>query len=68
MTEQDDMENWNYASEGAGVRAAQDLPFSYVADSGSMADPFIPGKVSKWWMTERNNVAFYQAWADRLGY
>jgi phenylpropionate dioxygenase-like ring-hydroxylating dioxygenase large terminal subunit len=67
MTEQDDMENWNYASEGSAVRAAQNAPFSYVADSGSISDPFIPGKVSKWWMTERNNVAFYHAWADRMG-
>lgn len=66
MTEQDDMENWNYASEGASVRAAQHAPFSYVADSGSFTDPYIPGKVSKWWMTERNNMAFYRAWSDAM--
>lgn len=66
MTEQDDMENWNYASEGAAVRGAKDAPFSYVADTGHFADPFIPGEVSKWWMTERNNMAFYRAWSASM--
>ena len=67
MTEQDDMENWNYASAGSTVRGARDAPYSYVADSGSFRDPYIPGDVSKWWMTERNNMAFYRAWSESMG-
>lgn len=68
MTEQDDMENWNYASEGSTVRGAQHAPFPYMADSGSCRDPHIPGDVSKWWMTERNNMAFYRAWSEAMGF
>jgi hypothetical protein len=66
MTEQDDMENWGYASEGAAVHAAQDAPFSYVADTGNFADPYIPGPVSKYWLTEHNNMGFYRRWAELM--
>ncbi len=66
MTEQDDMENWGYASEGAAVHAAQDAPFSYVADTGNFADPYIPGPVSKFWLTEHNNMGFYRRWAELM--
>lgn len=67
MTEQDDMENWGYASSGASVHAAQHAPFAYVAGQNMQhEDNVIAGPVSDFWLTEQNNRQFYKRWSELM--
>jgi phenylpropionate dioxygenase-like ring-hydroxylating dioxygenase large terminal subunit len=66
MTEQDDMENWNYATAGARGPIARRYPFNYQQSLGAWrdADP-VPGIVSTQ-MTEENARRFYARWSQYL--
>ena len=67
MTEQDDMENWNYASAASKGLIARRYPYHYKAglDVGH-ADPLIPGKVVSPPLsgTEQNPRALYKRWSE----
>jgi len=67
MTEQDDMENWNYASAASKGLIARRYPYHYKAglDVGR-ADPLIPGKVVAPPLsgTEQNPRALYKRWSE----
>ncbi|MCW5746518.1 MAG: aromatic ring-hydroxylating dioxygenase subunit alpha [Alphaproteobacteria bacterium] len=66
MTEQDDMENWNYATAGARGVIARRYPFNYQQSMGAWKenDP-VPGHVSVQ-VTEETARCFYARWADYL--
>jgi phenylpropionate dioxygenase-like ring-hydroxylating dioxygenase large terminal subunit len=66
MTEQDDMENWNYATAGARGPIARRYPFNYQQSLGAWrnGDP-VPGVVSTQ-MTEENARRFYDRWSQYL--
>ena len=64
MTEQDDMENWNYATAASKGTIARRYPYNYQQsmDAFQQDDP-IPGTVS-FQITEQNARNFYRHWAD----
>ena len=66
MTEQDDIENWNYATQGSRGVIARRHPFNYQQsqDIYKIDDP-VAGIVSTQ-MTEENARRFYQVWTDYL--
>jgi hypothetical protein len=66
MTEQDDMENWNYATAGAKGPIARRYPFNYQQSMNThrIDDP-VPGMVSTQ-MTEENARRFYLRWSQYL--
>ncbi len=63
MTEQDDMENWNYATAGSQGVIARRHPFNYQqsVQKSKLNDP-VPGLVSTQ-MTEENARQYYKCWA-----
>jgi len=63
MTEQDDMENWNYATNGAMGTIAKRYPFNYQQsmNKAHRGDP-VPGLVSTQ-VTEENARGFYRGWS-----
>jgi hypothetical protein len=62
MTEQDDMENWAYATEACGGTGSS-LQFHYGAAMGqSHQDPLIPGNVSDQFWSEQNARQLYTRW------
>ncbi|MEK9677698.1 MAG: Rieske 2Fe-2S domain-containing protein [Rhodospirillaceae bacterium] len=63
MTEQDDMENWNYATAGSLGVIARRHPFNYQqsVQKSKLNDP-VPGLVSTQ-MTEENARQYYKCWA-----
>ncbi|HVL55061.1 MAG TPA: Rieske 2Fe-2S domain-containing protein [Burkholderiaceae bacterium] len=66
MTEQDDMENWNYATAGARGAIARRYPFNYQQSLGaSRRDDPVPGNVSTQ-VSEENPRVFYRQWAQYL--
>jgi hypothetical protein len=69
MTEQDDMENWHYASMASDGLIARRHAYHYQAGLGrGGADPVIPGRVTGKEApgTEQNPRAFYKRWAEFL--
>jgi phenylpropionate dioxygenase-like ring-hydroxylating dioxygenase large terminal subunit len=69
MTEQDDMENWHYASMASDGLVARRYPYHYQAGLGrGGTDAVIPGRVTGKEApgTEQNPRAFYKRWAEFL--
>ena len=68
MTEQDDMENWNYAHAASGGTIARRRPYHYKAGLGvGGRHAVIPGVVTEQPITsEQNPRAFYKRWADYM--
>jgi hypothetical protein len=66
MTEQDDMENWLYATKSSTGTIARRYPFNYQQSMGAYKrnDP-IPGDVSVQ-ITEQNARNYYQVYARYL--
>lgn len=63
MTEQDDMENWNYATAGSMGPIARRHPFNYQQSmTGSTFDGPVPGQVSTK-ISEQNPRHYYATWA-----
>jgi phenylpropionate dioxygenase-like ring-hydroxylating dioxygenase large terminal subunit len=68
MTEQDDMENWNYAHAASRGTIARRRPYHYKAGLGAGGPHHvIPGVVTEQPVTsEQNPRAFYNRWADYM--
>ncbi len=67
MTEQDDMENWTYATRASDGLIARRYPYHYKAGLGRGGkDALIPGQVTGREApgTEQNPRALYQRWAE----
>ena len=66
LTEQDDMENWNYASAASKGVMARRYPYNYQMGLGHEGtDPELPGVVSEGY-SEQNQRALYQRWAEMM--
>jgi hypothetical protein len=64
MTEQDDMENWNYATAASSGTIARRYPYNYQQSmNGSRPGAFGTAQESLG-MTEQNSRNFYAKWAD----
>ena len=64
MTEQDDMENWNYASAASKGVIARRYPYNYQMGMGyEGSDVPLPGLVTPN-ITEQNQRGFYKRWAE----
>jgi phenylpropionate dioxygenase-like ring-hydroxylating dioxygenase large terminal subunit len=68
MTEQDDMENWNYAHAASRGTIARRRPYHYKAGLGAGGrHAVIPGVVTEKPITsEQNPRFFYKRWADYM--
>jgi hypothetical protein len=68
MTEQDDMENWNYAHAASRGTIARKRPYHYKAGLGAGGPhATVPGIVTEEPITsEQNPRAFYKRWADYM--
>ncbi|NQU71888.1 MAG: Rieske 2Fe-2S domain-containing protein [Rhodospirillales bacterium] len=68
MTEQDDMENWNYATEASSGIIARRHPYHYKAGLGAEGThDIIPGIVTEQPVTsEQNPRALYRRWAEYM--
>ena len=68
MTEQDDMENWNYATKASVGAMARKFPYHYKAGLGVGAPhALIPGTVTVHPnTTEQNPRALYGRWAEYM--
>ena len=66
MTEQDDMENWNYATAASRGVIARQYPYHYKAGLGAQTtSELIPGVITDHPVTsEQNPRALYQRWAQ----
>jgi len=63
MTEQDDMENWNYAAAASKGTIARRYPYNYERGLGrKYPDYGVPGGTTDR-MAEQNPRGFYQRWA-----
>lgn len=63
MTEQDDMENWNYATKASAGPIAQRYAFNYQQSMGQVTeDGPVPGRISTQ-ISEENARRYYQSWA-----
>ncbi len=72
LTEQDDMENWAYAHEGARGTIARRYPYNYEMGLGherkSWPVPWLGGEVyATEDVSEQNQRAFYARWAALMG-
>ena len=68
MTEQDDMENWNYATAGSMGPIARRYPYNYMQSLGSALPPGqapVGGNVSMQ-VSEENPRQFYRAWRNYM--
>ena len=64
LTEQDDMENWGYATEASLGAVARRFDYNYAQGLGSTRRRPLPGAVeSVHWSTEENARNFYRRWA-----
>ena len=62
MTEQDDMENWNYAHSASRGTIARRMPYNYEMGIGRTADDTgLPGVVTER-ISEENARGFYRHW------
>jgi phenylpropionate dioxygenase-like ring-hydroxylating dioxygenase large terminal subunit len=68
MTEQDDMENWNYAHAASSGTISRRRPYNYKAGLGAGGThKVIPGVVTEQPITsEQNPRFFYKRWADYM--
>ena len=68
MTEQDDMENWNYASAASLGTVARRYPYHYKAGlAKGGADRLVPGLVTERpLITEQNPRQLYKCWAEYM--
>jgi phenylpropionate dioxygenase-like ring-hydroxylating dioxygenase large terminal subunit len=67
LTEQDDMENWAYASEASRGTIARRHDYNYMSglNTGGVSDPVIPGMVTREPLTsEQNPRMLYRRWAE----
>lgn len=68
MTEQDDMENWNYATVACDGTVSRDYPYNYMSGMGfETSHPAVPGGI--WSGTrdsETNARAFYARWQQYM--
>jgi len=66
MTEQDDMENWNYATAGSRGVIARRHPYNYQQSLGKVhTDGPLAGNVSMQ-VSEENPRQFYRRWRDYM--
>ncbi len=66
MTEQDDMENWNYATAGSRGVIAKRYPYNYQQSLGKVTTQGpVPGNVSLQ-VSEENPRQFYRRWRDYM--
>ena len=68
MTEQDDMENWNYATAGSRGVIARRYPYNYMQSLGTALPPGegpVAGNVSLQ-VSEENPRQFYRAWRNYM--
>jgi hypothetical protein len=66
MTEQDDMENWNYATAGCRGTIARRYPLNYQQSmTQSRENDPVPGNVSTQ-ISEANARQFYRRWSDYM--
>jgi len=68
MTEQDDMENWNYATAGTRGPVARRHPYNYMQSLGKVLPPGqgpVAGHVSVQ-VSEENPRQFYRRWRDYM--
>ena len=66
MTEQDDMENWNYASAASRGPIARRHPYNYQQSLGAVRfDGPVPGRVSLQ-ISEENARNYYRRWLSYL--
>ena len=66
MTEQDDMENWNYATAGSRGVIAKRYPYNYQQSLGRVqTDGPVAGNVSLQ-VSEENPRQFYRRWRDYM--
>ncbi len=64
LTEQDDMENWDYATSASRGAVAGTLPYNYAQGLGMTRPSSLEGAVeSTHWSTEENARNFYRRWA-----
>ncbi|MCZ6473136.1 MAG: aromatic ring-hydroxylating dioxygenase subunit alpha, partial [SAR324 cluster bacterium] len=66
MTEQDDMENWNYATAASRGTIARRYPYNYQQSMNAWSEGGeLPGRVSTQ-ITEQNARNYYRQWARFL--
>ena len=66
MTEQDDMENWNYAHNASRGAIARRAPYNYEMGIGiSRDDTGLPGVATEG-ISEENQRGFYRRWAAMM--
>jgi phenylpropionate dioxygenase-like ring-hydroxylating dioxygenase large terminal subunit len=66
MTEQDDMENWNYATAASRGTIARRYPYNYQQSlHATRANTPVPGNVSVQ-ITEQNARGFFRRWRDYM--
>ena len=66
MTEQDDMENWNYAQLASSGTIARRHPYNYEMGLGiEKLDYQVPGTITGG-ITEENQRAFYNRWSQLM--
>ena len=64
LVEQDDMENWDYATEASRGPIARRYPYNYQLGLGATTPSRLAGAVeSKFFMTEENARNYYARWA-----
>jgi len=65
MTEQDDMENWQYATDSCRGAVSQRYPFHYMSGLGmERADGPVPGTYHEGRGSEQNARAYYKRWDE----
>jgi phenylpropionate dioxygenase-like ring-hydroxylating dioxygenase large terminal subunit len=67
LTEQDDMENWDYATQASRGSVARRFFYNYSQGLGMVQRGTMPGSVeSTYWSTEENARNFYRRWTQFL--
>jgi hypothetical protein len=67
LTEQDDMENWDYATNASRGAVARRFYYNYSQGLGMVQRGTLPGSVeSTYWSTEENARNFYRRWTQFL--
>ena len=65
LVEQDDMENWDYATEASRGIIARRYPYNYQLGLGMAKPSTLRGAVeSEYFMTEENARNFYRRWRE----
>jgi hypothetical protein len=67
MTEQDDMENWKYATDASRGTIARRYPYNYQMGMGkSRPVETLKDAVFTPFMSETNQLAYYRRWAELM--